>query len=136
MLDAKTQKRKDENELSHEVIGAAIDVHRELGPGLLESIYEACMSIELHSRGLRHERQRAIPVYYKGIRVDLDYRLDLLVERSVVVEIKAVEAVPGVSAAQLLTYLRLSKCRLGLLINFGRSTLKEGIERVVNGLAD
>jgi len=119
--------------LTEQVIGAAIEVHRELGPGLLESAYEACLCHELASRGLRLQRQVALPVRYKGVHLDCGYRLDLVVEDRVVVEVKAVEALLPVMEAQLLTYLRLSGKRVGLLINFHARVLKDGIRRRVHG---
>jgi GxxExxY protein len=135
-LDAKAQRRRDENELSYAVIGAAIDVHRELGPGLLESIYEECLCIELRNRGIGYERQRAVPVVYKGVDVGIGYRLDLLVERVLVVELKVSETCAAIHASQVLTYLRLTGCRLGLLINFGMPTVRDGVERIVNDLPE
>lgn len=118
-------------ELTREIIGAAIEVHRALGPGLLESAYEACLAFELAERGLRIERQKALPVVYKGLDLDAGYRLDLLVEDKVIVELKAVEAVNAVHEAQMLSYLRLSGCKIGLLINFNVKLLKNGIRRFV-----
>jgi GxxExxY protein len=121
------------DEVSGQVIGAAIDVHRELGPGLLESVYEVCLVYELRQRGLGVERQVAQPVFYKGLQLECGYRLDLLVENRVIVELKAVEAILPIHAAQLLTYLKLRKLRLGLLINFNVPILKNGIKRLLNG---
>lgn len=124
-----------ENEISRIVLDAAIAVHIELGgPGLLESCYEEALAYELISRGLKVERQKSIPVVYKGHSVGEPYRLDLLVEDKVIVECKAVEKMNTVFASQLLTYLRLTKLRLGLLINFGSEKIREGWTRVVNGL--
>ncbi len=115
------------------ILGAAITVHRELGPGLLESAYQACLAFELEDCGLRVERQVALPVEYRGVRLDCGYRLDLIVERTVVVEIKAVERIVPVHEAQLLTYLRLSGLPLGLLLNFNVPLLKDGgIRRFIN----
>jgi GxxExxY protein len=124
------------NDVTEQIIGAAIDVHRELGPGLLESTYEACLVFELSSRGLRVERQKALPVVYRDVQIDCGYRIDLLVEHAVVVELKAVAAVEPIHEAQLLTYLKLSGFRVGLLINFNVKQLKNGIRRLVNGLAE
>jgi len=124
---------KDTFTVTHHIIGAAIDVHRELGPGLLESTYEECMCAELRLRSLPFERQVALPVIYKGKPLDCGYRLDLIVE-GVIVEIKAVERVLPVHQAQLLTYLKLKRLPLGLLINFHVATLRSGITRIVNGL--
>jgi GxxExxY protein len=115
------------------VIGAAIAVHRELGPGLLESAYEACLVYELRQRGVRVEQQIPRPVFYKGLQLECGYRLDLLVEDQVIVELKAVEALLPIHEAQLLTYLKLRKLRLGLLINFNVPILKNGIKRLLNG---
>ncbi len=122
------------NRLSEHVIGAAMEVHKELGPGLLESAYEACLAHELELRGLAFERQKAFPVRYKNLTVKLGYRLDLLVEGELVVELKAIESVEPVHKAQLLSYLKLMDRRLGLLINFNVKLLKQGIRRIVNGL--
>ena len=118
--------------LSEAIIGAAIEVHRQLGPGLLESTYEACLFQELLARGLSAERQVALPVHYKGTRVDAGYRIDLLVEDEVIVELKAVSALEPIHQAQVITYLKLSGISLGLLINFNVMLLKNGIKRVVN----
>ncbi len=120
------------NEISGWVIGAAIAVHRELGPGLLESAYEACLMYELQQRGLRVEQQVYQPVIYKGLKLDCGYRLDLVVEDQVIVELKAVSAILPIHEAQLLTYLKLRKLRLGLLINFNVPLLKNGIKRLLN----
>ncbi len=122
------------NELSQAVIGAAIEVHRTLGPGLLESIYEAALLHELGTRGIATKAQVALPVIYKQARLGEGYRIDLLVEDRLVVEIKAVENPIPLFEAQLPTYLRLSGKSLGLLINFNVPVLKSGIKRVVNGL--
>jgi len=117
------------NKLSEQIIGAAIEVHRALGPGLLESAYEECLCRELALRSIPFERQRSLPVQYKGVKLDFGYRIDLLVDESVVVEIKAVESVQPIHEAQLLTYLKLGGWKLGLLINFNVPILKEGIRR-------
>jgi len=119
------------NRLSEEIIGAAIDVHRALGPGLLESTYEECLCHELTLRSLPFERQRPLPVEYKGVKLDCGYRVDLLVAKAVGVEIKAVSAIEPIHEAQLLTYLRLGSWKLGLLINFNVPVLKDGIRRRV-----
>jgi len=121
------------NKLSSEIIGSAIEVHREMGPGLLESVYEICLARELAERGIDFKRQVKIPVKYKTLQLDLDFRIDLLVEEEVVVEIKTVEMVLPIREAQLLTYLKLSKKKLGLIINFNQALLKDGIKRMVNG---
>ena len=120
------------NKITSEVINAAMEVHRTLGPGLLESAYHECLCRELTIRGVTFERERGVPVEYKGIRLECGYRLDLLVSDSVVVEIKSVEGIVPVHEAQLLTYLRLGGWRLGLLINFNTIILKDGIRRVIN----
>lgn len=123
-----------ENELSKLIIGAAIEVHRHLGPGLLESTYEHCLAHELVLRGIPFERQKALPLVYKGIELETGFRVDFLVGGLVIVELKAVEALNEVHEAQVLTYLRLSGCKLGLLINFNVPLLKDGIKRLVLGL--
>lgn len=117
------------NEISEQIIGAAIEVHKALGPGLLESAYEDCLCRELTLRNISFERQKLLPVEYKGMKVDCGYRLDLLVSGSVVVEIKAVETIVPIHEAQLLTYLKLGGWKLGLLINFNVPVLKDGIRR-------
>ncbi len=124
------------NEVTKEVIGAAIEIHQALGPGLLESAYEECLCHELGLRALRFERQKPLPVVFKGAKLDCGYRLDLLVSNSVVVEIKAVEALLPVHEAQLLTYLKIGGWKAGLLINFNIPVLKHGIKRIVLGLKE
>jgi GxxExxY protein len=124
---------RSKDELTEEIIGGAIEVHRALGPGLLESIYEECLAVELEFRGLKFERQKSISIEYKGRWVAADLRIDLLVEHRVIIELKAVEKLLPVHEAQLLTYLRLSKVRFGLLINFNVPVLKDGLKRLVNG---
>lgn len=121
------------NQVTEAIIGAAIAVHRELGPGLLESAYEACLAYELAERGLAVERQKELPINYRGITVDCGYRIDLLVEGIVIVELKAVERLDPIHEAQLLSYLKLSGCRAGLLINFNVRLLKNGVRRLVYG---
>ena len=121
------------NTLTEQIIGAAIEVHRALGPGLLESVYEACLAQELMVRGLRTARQVPLPVRYKGVRVDCGYRVDLWVEGAVIAELKTVAKLEPIHLAQLLSYLRLSGCRVGLVINFNVLQLRSGIRRVVNG---
>lgn len=123
-----------ENELSEIIIGCSIKIHKALGPGLLESAYEECLFYELKKTGLMVQKQKALPLVYEEVKLDCGYRLDLLVENKVIVEIKSVEALNDIFLAQVLTYLRLSNCKLGLLINFNVSKLKEGIKRVVNNL--
>lgn len=117
--------------LTEQIIGAAIEVHRELGPGLLESAYLACMAHELSLRGISFHMEEELPVIYKGVRIDCGYRLDILVDEKVVVELKAVSEMYPVFEAQLLTYMRISNCSVGLLINFHVPVLKNGIIRRV-----
>lgn len=121
------------SDLTEDIIKGAIDVHRALGPGLLESVYEECLAIEFQLRGLQFERQQSLAIQYKGRRVAGELRVDLCVERQVIVELKAVETLLPVHEAQLLTYLRLSNMRFGLLINFNVPRLKDGLKRIVNG---
>lgn len=128
-----TEENMKENVISEKIIGAAIEVHRHLGPGLLESAYEECLSHELRLVGLRFERQKPLPVVYKDVKLECGYRLDLLVENLVIIEIKAVDALAPIHSVQLLTYLKMCGRRLGLLINFNVDVLKDGIKRVVNG---
>ena len=123
--------RAELNEISEQILGAAIEVHRTLGPGLLESAYEVCLAYELSQRGLVVERQKQLSVPYKDVQLDAAFRLDLLVEGKVIVELKAVEQVSPVHKTQLLTYLKLSGLELGLLINFNVKMLKNGINRVI-----
>ena len=120
------------NELSSSIIGAAIEVHRALGPGLLESAYEECLCLELESRKIAFERQKALPVIYKQHTIDCAYRIDILVDDAIVVELKSTFRIEPIHKAQLLTYLKLSDKRLGLLINFNIPVLKDGIIRLVN----
>lgn len=122
-----------ENEITSLVIGAAIEVHNELGPGLLESVYEECLNYELIELGLKVKRQVALPVHYKGIDLNAGFRLDLIVEDKVILELKAVSELHPIHTAQMLTYLRLADIKLGLLINFNETLVKKGIRRVVNG---
>lgn len=123
-----------ENELSSIIIGAAIEVHTELGPGLLESVYEACLFYELKQLGLNVEKQVELPVNYKEVRLDSGFRLDILVDDKIIIEVKSVKELHDVHLAQTLTYLKLTKLKLGLLINFNEARLKFGIKRVVNNL--
>ena len=123
-----------ENELSREIIGASIEVHRALGPGLLESAYEKCLCHELTIRDLSYQRQKSLPIIYKDIGLNCGYRIDLVVADKVIIELKAVSKIEPIHDAQLLTYLRLSNLKLGLLINFNVPILRSGIKRVVNGL--
>lgn len=120
-----------DQQLTHEIIGAAIEVHRILGPGLLESAYEECLARELDLRGIRFERQKPLPVLYKDAKLEGGYRIDLLVDGRIVVELKTVEALAPIHDAIVLTYLRLSGCKIGLLMNFHTQVLKDGIKRFV-----
>ncbi len=121
----------EENSITKEVLKAAFTVHTQLGPGLLESAYEACLFYEMTQLGLEVERQVAMPLIYKEIKMETGYRLDLLVQKKIVVEVKAVEAFTDVHIAQMITYLKLSKCKVGLLINFNVSSLKLGVKRII-----
>ncbi|MGH9398032.1 MAG: GxxExxY protein [Terriglobia bacterium] len=125
--------REHLNRITESIIGAAIQVHRALGPGLLESAYEACLAFELNKRGLRVEQQKPLPLVYEGVKLECGYRIDLLVEGSAVVEVKSVDRLAPIHEAQILSYLKLSGCKVGLLINFNVTLLKEGIRRFVNG---
>jgi GxxExxY protein len=124
------------NGLSNQIIGAALRVHEELGPGLLESASEACLAFEIVELGLTVERQKPLPLIYRGRRVDCGYRIDMLVDDALVVEVKAIEQLARVHAAQLRSHLRLSNLKLGLLINFNVHRLRDGIKRVVNGFPE
>jgi GxxExxY protein len=126
--DAKTRRFDD---CSETVIGACIEVHRQMGPGLLESAYEHCVAHELGMLGLRFERQRPVPLEYKGTKLNCGYRLDLVVEDALIVEIKCVDGLLPIHKAQLLTYLRLTKLRAGLLVNFRETVLKNGLRRLI-----
>jgi GxxExxY protein len=121
------------NKITESIIGAAIRVHRALGPGLLESAYVACLAYELAKRGLVVEQQKAVPLIYEEVKLECGYRMDMLVEHSVVVEVKSVDVLAPIHEAQVLSYLRLSGCRLALLINFNVTVLKDGIRRFING---
>jgi GxxExxY protein len=119
------------NELTGKIIGAAIEVHRQLGPGMLESAYEECIDYELTEGGLFIERQKPVPVVYKAIKLECGYRIDILVNDTVVLELKSVEALASVHEAQILTYMRFSHKKIGLLINFNVTVLKNGLRRFV-----
>ena len=121
-----------DNELTYEIRGAIIDVYNELGPGLLESVYEEALAFELKERGLKVERQVEVPIRYKGNELKTPLRLDLLIENQVIVELKSVEEMKPVFAKQLLTYLRLLNKRVGLLVNYSSNNIREGIRRIVN----
>jgi GxxExxY protein len=122
------------NKITETIIGSAIQVHRTLGPGLLESAYVACLAYELGKRGVEFEQQRPVPLIYEEVKLECGYRADLIVEKSVVVEVKSVESLAPIHEAQTLSYLRLSGCKLALLINFNVVVLKDGIRRFVNGM--
>jgi GxxExxY protein len=131
--DAETQSFR---EITERVIGACIEIHRHLGPGLLESTYEECLCYELSQLGIHFERQKPLPVKYKSVNLDCGYRLDLVVENRIIVELKAIESLLPIHEAQLLTYLKLSRLTLGLLINFNVPALKNGIKRIANNFVD
>ncbi len=120
------------NQITERIIGSAIEVHRYLGPGLLESTYEECLAKEFELQGVKFERQKALPVIYKDIKLDCGYRIDFMVEGQIVVELKSVEGIIPIFIAQTLTYLRLTGKQVGLLINFNVPVLRDGIKRVVN----
>ncbi len=123
-----------ENELSRIVFDCALKVHRGLGPGLLESSYEACLFYELNKLGLNVVKQKALPLVYEEVKLDIGYRIDIIVEDKLILEIKSVDALNDIHFAQLLTYLKLTNCKLGLLINFNVVLIKDGIKRIVNNL--
>ena len=122
-----------ENEISSKIIGAAIEVHKQLGPGLLESTYETCLAYELKEMGLDVKQQQALPVVYKEVKLDAGYRIDLLIENKVIVELKSVDALADIHTAQLLTSLKLTDLKLGLLINFNSVGVVDGLKRILNG---
>ena len=122
-----------ENEISKKIIGAAIEVHKQLGPGLLESSYEMCLAFELRQLGLQVQTQVALPLVYKKVKLDAWYRIDILVENKIIIEIKAVDALADIHTAQLLTYLKLKNLKVGLLINFNSVRVIDGIKRILNG---
>jgi GxxExxY protein len=126
----------NENEIAKEVVDAAVKVHSKLGPGLLESVYEAILARELEKRGLHIERQVPIPILYDDLRFDEGFRADIIVEAKVILELKSVEQLAKVHHKQLFTYLKLADKRLGLLLNFGSELMKEGIKRIANGMDD
>jgi GxxExxY protein len=123
-----------ENEISEKVIGCAIEVHKSLGPGLLESAYTECLFYELQKAGLYVEKQKPLPLIYKEIKLDAGYRIDILVENKVIIELKSVEALNDIHVAQVLTYLKLSGCKLGLLMNFNVLRVVDGLKRLANKL--
>jgi GxxExxY protein len=122
-----------ENEISKIIFDLGLKIHKNLGPGLLESAYEECLFYEISKAGLFVEKQKPMPLIYKEVKLDIGYRMDLLVEKSVVIEVKSCEALNDVHLAQVLTYLKLSGCRLGLLINFNTNLFKNGYRRILNG---
>ncbi len=124
------------NRITETIVGVAINIHRTLGPGLLESAYEACMVYDIVQAGLKVEQQKPLPVVYRGVRLECSYRLDLMIENEVIVEIKSIEKLLPIHRAQLMSYLKLSGCKVGLLINFNVEVLKNGIQRVVNNFPD
>lgn len=123
----------NENELSKLVFEAGLKIHRKIGPGLLESVYEECLAYELAKQGLKVQRQYSLPLFYDNITIPTSYRLDLLVEEKLIIEVKTVEELSDLHLAQLLTYLKLSDCKLGLIINFNSLLFKNGVRRVING---
>ncbi|MFY9418644.1 MAG: GxxExxY protein [Bacteroidales bacterium] len=123
----------EENELANKVIGLGLEIHKELGPGLLESAYKECMYYKIRESGLFVEKEKPMPLVFEGVKLDCGYRIDLLVERKLVIEIKSVEALNDIHLAQTLTYLKLGNYKLGLLIDFNIILLKDGIKRVING---
>ena len=122
-----------ENDIATKIIGAAIEVHKQLGPGLLESTYETCLAFELRQIGFNVDQQLALPVVYKDVKLNAGYRIDILVESKIILEIKSVDSLADIHTAQLLTYLKLKDLKLGLLINFNEVLLKNGLKRVLNG---
>ena len=126
----------DINKLSSKIIGAAIEVHKALGPGLLESAYEECICHEMSYGGLSLERQKPLPIRYKGIKLDCGYRLDVVVVNAIILELKSCDKIEPIHKAQLLTYLKLSGLNLGLILNFNVSVMKDGIVRIVNELVE
>jgi len=122
-----------ENEISKVVFDCSLKVHKALGPGLLESAYEECLFYELKKTGLKIEKQKPLPLIYEDVKLEAGYRVDIIIEDKFIIEIKAVEALNGVHLAQLLTYLKLADCKLGMLINFNVTLIKNGIKRVING---
>lgn len=122
---------KETNELSYKILGCAYNVHKALGPGLLESAYETCLCYELNNAGIHYERQKALPILYKNTQLDCGYRIDILVENRIIIELKTVEQIQPIHTAQVMTYLKLSHIHLGLLLNFYNTNLQSGIRRYV-----
>ena len=136
-MEQRATRRERLDQISNRVIGAALNVHRELGPGMLEGAYKACLMFELLDQGLEVEREKALPITYRGHRLDCGYRLDLLVDNSIVVEVKAVARLDPVHFAQVLSYLRMLKRNVGLLINFNtRWLVRDGVRRIVNAFPE
>ncbi len=123
-----------ENEISYKILNSAFKIHTALGPGLLENAYQECLFYELKKQGLKVEKEKALPLIYEDVKLDAGYRIDLLVENMVIIELKSVSELNDIHTAQILTYLKLSGCKLGLLLNFNVKSLKQGIKRVVNNL--
>jgi GxxExxY protein len=136
VMKGKMQESDRLDQISRRIIGAAIEVHRHLGPGLLESAYQSCLAFELKELGLKLEDQKPLPVVYKQVKLDCGYRIDLVVEDEIIVEIKAIEKLLPIHEAQVLSYLRLAKKRVGLLMNFHVPVLKDGLKRIVNDYPD
>ncbi|MRX39635.1 GxxExxY protein [Flavobacterium sp. LC2016-23] len=134
MYEENTESREEIDAISYKIIGLAIEVHKQLGPGLLESAYQECLYYEIVNSGLIVEKQKALPIIYKDIKLDHGYRIDLLIENKIVIELKTVEAFTDVHFAQILTYLKLGNYPLGLLINFDSKILKNNIKRFINTL--
>lgn len=126
-------KNSEENELAKIAVNAGFNIHKILGPGLLESAYEECLFYELSKKGLIIEKQKVLPLVYEEVKLDAGYRIDLMIEGKLIVEVKSVENLNNLHIAQILTYLKLSKCRLGLLMNFNSVLFKDGIKRIING---
>ncbi len=122
-----------ENEIAKVVFECGLKIHKALGPGLLESAYEECLCYELYKNGVAFERQKALPLVYEAINLDIGYRVDIMVEHKLIIELKAVESLTDIHFAQIVTYLKLSGCKLGLLINFNSLLFKDGVKRVING---
>lgn len=123
-----------ENEISKIVFDSSLKVHKALGPGLLESAYEACLYYELGKNNVRVEKQKTLPLVYETIKLDVGYRVDLIIDNKVIIEVKSVDTITNIHISQILTYLKLSKCKLGMIINFNEGLIKDGIKRVVNNL--
>ncbi len=123
----------NENEISKIVFNSALKIHKALGPGLLESAYEECLYYELQKSGLKVEKQKPLPLIYEDVKMEVGYRVDIMIENKFIIEVKSVDAINDVHLAQILTYLKLADCKLGMLINFNVTLIKNGIKRVING---